>query len=128
MRVPHPKLECRRIRSRSHTPRATDRTMAKRVHPDKTPDDRASAAFDALRDAYDLLLDPALRAEHDQVLAREDRAAAARRQHRRAVVGRALQRAISMAIARVPTVAQWAWEHKRTSVGIAVLIYLRFFL
>ena len=102
--------------------------MAKRVHPDKTSDDRASAAFDALRDAYDLLLDPALRAEHDEVLARQDRAAAARRQHYRAVVWRAAQRAFMMAAAQIPTIAAMAWEHKRVSAGIALLIYLRFFL
>ena len=31
------------------------RRLAKRCHPDKTRDDRANMAFDALRDAFDLL-------------------------------------------------------------------------
>ena len=38
------------------------RRLAKRVHPDKTRDDRAAAAFDTLRDALDLLNDEEQRA------------------------------------------------------------------
>ena len=101
-------------------PRA-DRKLAKRTHPDKTADDRAGVAFDALRDAYELLADPKRRAEHDAKLAREDVAAKQRRLRQRDAAVRATLRTLG-ATARV------AWANKRATLGVVVLVYLRFFL
>ena len=42
------------------------RAMAMAVHPDKVADSRAASAFDALRDAYDVLSEPMARAQYDQ--------------------------------------------------------------
>mmetsp|Transcript_40684 Transcript_40684/g.70127 ORF Transcript_40684/g.70127 Transcript_40684/m.70127 type:complete len:433 (+) Transcript_40684:275-1573(+) len=44
------------------------RRRSLRVHPDKNPDPRAALAFDALRDAYDLLRDEQNRHHYDQEL------------------------------------------------------------
>lgn len=41
------------------------REMAKTVHPDKNEDTRAASAFDALRDAYDVLAEPMARRQYD---------------------------------------------------------------
>ena len=65
------------------------RRLAKRCHPDKTRDDRATMAFDALRDAFDLLQDQRLREEHDRKLEREDREREQKRRRQRAAIVRA---------------------------------------
>ena len=65
------------------------RRLAKRCHPDKTRDDRANMAFDALRDAFDLLQDQRLREEHDRKLEREDREREQKRRRQRAAIVRA---------------------------------------
>ena len=121
MAWPLAQVEPTKISDPPRAVRSADRKRAKRAHPDKTADDRASAAFDALRDAYELLLDPALRAEHDEVLAREDHAARLKRQRRLEVAGRTTLRALR-------ATAQAAWAHPRVAAGVAVLLYLRFLL
>ena len=42
------------------------RATAKLCHPDKNGDSRAPSAFDAARDAYDILSDPEARREYDR--------------------------------------------------------------
>mmetsp|Transcript_34010 Transcript_34010/g.105242 ORF Transcript_34010/g.105242 Transcript_34010/m.105242 type:complete len:153 (+) Transcript_34010:337-795(+) len=53
------------------------RATAMLCHPDKNPDSRAGSAFDAARDAYDLLSEPVARQQYDERRRhrlREDRA------------------------------------------------------
>mmetsp|Transcript_21448 Transcript_21448/g.64133 ORF Transcript_21448/g.64133 Transcript_21448/m.64133 type:complete len:159 (+) Transcript_21448:308-784(+) len=42
------------------------KATAKKIHPDKNRDERAASAFDAARDAYDLLSEPMARAQYDE--------------------------------------------------------------
>jgi curved DNA-binding protein CbpA len=87
------------------------------VHPDKTRDDRAAEAFNALRDAFDLLADADARKRHDDELARLDRLAQARRERQRAAVAREARRAMG-------ALWRFARTHKRVSVGIVVFLWL----
>ena len=93
------------------------RRIAKRVHPDKTRDDRAAKAFQALRDALDLLLDEKRRARYDQELARQDRALQQQRERRRAVAKRAALRTLR-------AVATAARSHPGWACGGVLLLYL----
>ena len=76
-----------RRRARPAELRAAYRKLAKRVHPDKTRDDRASRAFDTLRDAHDLLSDEKARKRYDAELAREDLERRQRRERRMRAAG-----------------------------------------
>ena len=99
--------------------RGAYRKLAKRVHPDKTRDDRAARAFDVLRDTYDLLNDERKRKRFDEQLAERDRQARLRREQRRRMAMRTAVRTV-----RSASIAMW--EHKRVTAGIALVLYLRF--
>ena len=96
------------------------RRSAKRVHPDKTRDERASEAFGALHDAYDLLSDVRKRKAYDEKLAAEDRRRQIQRQRGRAAAARTARR-LSVAL------GQKAWEHKRVTAGVAGVLTLAIF-
>lgn len=93
------------------------RRLAKRVHPDKTRDPRASAAFDALRDTYELLVDERRRSKYDEEIARADRLAQQRRQHRRAVALRVVRRAALSALRTM-------WVYRRSTLPFVAVLAL----
>ena len=82
-------LRCRRGATKRQL-REAYRGRAKRTHPDKTIDDRANAAFDALRDAYELLADDGRRAAYDRQLEAQDRQERETRRRRRAATRRSI--------------------------------------
>ena len=99
--------------------RSAYRRLAKRVHPDKTRDDRATKAFDVLRDCYDLLNDDRKRQRYDAQLKQLDEQRRERRRRQRAATRRAVYRGLRAS-------AEAAWQHKRVSLAVVVLLYLRF--
>ena len=101
------------------------RRLAKRVHPDKTRDDRAEAAFNALRDAYDLLNDGRKREHYDAKLAREDAVAREKARQRRVAMWRATQRSFVEAVRWSIFAAQVMWKHKRVTAGVLLLLMVR---
>ncbi len=110
-----------RVRRRASKPKLREayRRIAKRVHPDKTRDERAAEAFKALRDAFELLSDGERRARYDEQLAADDvrEQELARR-----------RRAVAAGVARRLGAEGWelAMEHKRVTAGIVALLVLRF--
>lgn len=82
-------LRCRRGATKRQL-REAYRRRAKRTHPDKTSDDRANAAFDALRDAYELLADDGRRAAYDRQLEAQNRQEREARRRRRAATRRSI--------------------------------------
>lgn len=98
------------------------RKLAKRAHPDKTRDERAAAAFDALRDAYDLLLDERKRARHDEELARQDERARQQRARHRAAAGRLALGVLRTTLRATRRMVAFGWHHKRwTAAGLGVV-------
>ena len=109
------------VRRRASQPqlRSAYRQMAKRVHPDKTRDDRAAQAFDVLRDTFDLLSDGDKRKRYDAQLAERDRQMRLRRERQRRAAMRAAERTLRSASIVM-------WENKRVTLGVALALYLRF--
>lgn len=101
--------------------KAAYRRLAKRVHPDKTDDDRASLAFNMLREAYDLLADKGKRKRYDAQLAEADLRAQLRREQRRAAAVRLAQRAAGRAL-------ELALEHRRATLGLTAAAGLYFIM
>ena len=104
------------------------RKLAKRVHPDKTKDDRAERAFNMLRDAFDLLNDADQRKRYDKELERADEQLAQRRRRQR-------EKAIALALAsmkrgarmgKVVGLALWemAQENPRVAIGVVAVLAL----
>jgi hypothetical protein len=56
--------------------RAAYKSLAQKYHPDRNRDPRAAQIFKLINAAYDVLSDPAARADHDDWLARKEREAA----------------------------------------------------
>ncbi|WP_304992175.1 DnaJ domain-containing protein [Burkholderia plantarii] len=56
--------------------RAAYKSLAQKYHPDRNRDPRAAQIFKIINAAYDVLGDPAARADHDDWLARKEREAA----------------------------------------------------
>lgn len=94
------------------------RRLAKRVHPDKTSDDRAERAFQELRDALDLLNDERKRKRFDEELAKQDAHDAERRRRQREAAYRMTSRTLQKIWA-------WAWRHRRYTSPVAILLLMR---
>ena len=107
-------LQVRRRAEKSKL-REAYRRLAKRVHPDKTKDDRAPQAFDALRDAYELLNDSDQRARYDKALAVDDELARRRREKQRRA-----------ALQGVRSAAAACWRHKRVTLAVVAVLFVRF--
>jgi len=94
------------------------RRLAKRVHPDKTHDERAEVAFQALRDAVDLLSDERKRKQFDDELAKQDLLVRRRRQQRlelaRRVGAQGLQR-----------LCAWTWLHRQWTMPVLGILAIR---
>ena len=102
----------------------------KRVHPDKTRDDRATEAFNTLRDAYELLADSDQRARYDKQLAKDDEARRRQREKRRAATRRAAYKALRVggeaALKAGRALAVAAMANKRVAAVIVALLWLLF--
>ena len=104
------------------------RRLARRVHPDKTRDDRAAQGFDTLRSAFELLNDQGKRERYDKELARADELARQRRQRQYAAAARVARRAWHHGAHVAHTVTQhlwdWAQEYPRIAMAVVVIIAL----
>ena len=122
-------LQVRRKASKSKL-REAYRRLAKRVHPDKTRDDRATEAFNTLRDAYELLADSDQRARYDKQLAKDDEARRRQREKRRAATRRAAYKALRVggeaALKAGRALAVAAMANKRVAAVIVALLWLLF--
>ena len=98
------------------------RRLARRVHPDKSRDDRANEAFRALKDAFDLLSDDAQRTRYDKELERQDELARRRREQQRAAAVR-MVRGLAARVWRL--CAPWCREHWQVCTGVGVVLFLR---
>jgi len=101
------------------------RQLAKRVHPDKTRDQRAEQAFNALRDAYDLLSDPEQRARYDQRLARQDEQTRHLRRRRVSYAIQTARRSLLIVGRWSGAVLRFVWLHQRFSAAVFVIVLLR---
>ena len=104
------------------------RKLAKRVHPDKTKDDRAERAFNVLRDAFDLLSDPDQRARYDKELMREDEKLAQKRREQRKRAKQIALRALrdGTRLTKLVAAALWeqAQEYPRVAIGVLAVLAL----
>ena len=104
------------------------RKLAKRVHPDKTRDDRATHAFDVLRDAYEVLSDAETRKRYDKELAKADEQAAQKRRKQREVAKQVAMRVLRKAlrVGRIVAAALWerAVENPRVAAGVLAVLAL----
>ena len=104
------------------------RKLAKSVHPDKTKDDRAEAAFNLLRDAFEILSDTEQRARYDKELARADEDAARRRRAMQARARKLALRTVRDAARVGRAVSKMVWlqacEHPRVAAGVVLVLAL----
>jgi hypothetical protein len=98
------------------------RTIAKRVHPDKTRDDRAELAFNTVRDAYELLSDARQRARFDNELAQMDEQARLHRERQRAKAAQAAVRVLRSAMRLAHRLMVWSWEEAQENPRVAIAI------
>ena len=122
--------ELLRVRRKASKKQLKDayRKLAKRVHPDKTKDDRAEKAFNVLRDAFDLLSDSDQRARYDKELQRADEILAQKRREQRRkakqIALKALRDGARFAKLVAAALFEQAQEHPRIAIGVIAVLGL----
>ena len=119
-------LQVHRRRASKKQCREAYRRLAKRIHPDKSRDHRASAAFTALRDAYEFLSDEQRRSQYDVQLASEHTLAQKMRLRRALNAGLVGWRIVRASAHRVRQIVRAFWKYRKLTLPLAAALSIRY--